>query len=218
MDNKFLTYMQCNDVALFNEATQVLIDAKIKYESEDSNQFFDPSYANNEANRKIRLLIHPANFKKADDAFEKYYSKSLNDIEKDYFLFGFSKEELKDVVLKKEEWGLFNSLLAEKILTDNGETISKTVKNNAALEKAFESYIPEKASDKLLILGYCATLLYGFMGAVFGLYILNAKKTLPDGNRIKRYGESAKIHAYIMIICTIVILSSLAILIVKRHF
>jgi hypothetical protein len=205
MDNKFLTYMQCNDVALFNEATQVLIDAKIKYESEDSNQFFDPSYANNEATRKIRLLIHPANFKKADDAFEKYYSKIITEIDKEYYLYQFSTDELINVALHTEEWGMMNSLLAKQILADKGITIAKTTIQSVELEKVFEAAEPEQASNKLLIIGYLFTLLFGFTGVIFGVYLLNAKKTLPDANQLLRYNNNTRLHAWIIIICSIII-------------
>jgi hypothetical protein len=212
MSNPFLTYQQFNKVEQFNEATQVLIDAGIPYQSEDSHQFFDPSYLRNDATRDIRVLVQQNDFGKANTAFKKFYTDQLDKVDPNYFLFQFNKAELKSVISNPEEWGMFNCMLAEKLLNDLGEATPPGFLEEIEIEKLYQAKEAEKASPTLIIIGYLSLIILGIGGAIFGLYIVHTKKTLIDGSQFYRFDATSRNHGKIMLAIFTIILILLLLL------
>src|SRR5258708_6644806 len=124
MGNNYITYQKFNDFELAQTIAQKLKESEIEYLLEDNSKYFDVSFANNSFESKIDLKVKSEDFIKADKALDDLYKKNLGEVEKDYYLFSFSEDELKEIISKPDEWGNFDYQLAQKILREKGKGIN----------------------------------------------------------------------------------------------
>lgn len=68
------------------------------------------------------LKILRSDIERVDALLGDQAKRSVDQVEKDHYLFSFTKEELYEVLAHREEWSEFDVELAKKILTDGGET------------------------------------------------------------------------------------------------
>jgi hypothetical protein len=190
MEPEFLTYQRFNDIALANELAGQLDEHGIKYYLEEGPQVFNPSFALNNALKEYEVKIKAADFEKVNQLLRDDESKNTNNVDKDYYLFAFSNEELIDVITKADEWNAFDVVLARKILAERGKPFDdKAI--TAIKEKRIEDLKkPEPSQSGWIVVGYVFAVLGGFLGFFIGWYLFTYKKTLPDGERVYGYIES----------------------------
>ncbi|RXK86033.1 hypothetical protein [Filimonas effusa] len=210
-DNTLSTYRKFNDKALAAELIEMLKNKGIIYELEDSTQFFDPSYAYNEATMEIRIRLQQEDFDKADEMLAEYYKPILDSLEKDYHLYSFTDEELMDVVAKPDEWGIVDQLLAPRILKERGIELTQQVIGMLKRNRLKDLEKTEEAPRYLILIGYTSSLLGGLLGIIIGWHLSFFKKTLPDGTRHYAYRTSDRDHGTRMILLSAIVLISLTI-------
>ena len=176
----------------------------------------------------ILLKLNGKDFDKAREILLRETVVNPEEVDENYMLLSFTDEELLDVVAKQDEWGIYNYKLALTLLERRGVNITEVERN-----KQKENYITQasarKQADKwLLIAGYAASItsligpllwgwlylsisytiyfLPGILGIIFGITILNSKKTLPDGTQVISYNENSRRHARYMLIIGIIAL------------
>lgn len=125
MSDNYLTFQEFYDRELANEVAARLQQNGINYLLEDYQTilFSSPLLGKNTVEPEAVLKLKSEDFTKANIAPEDFYKTQINGVDKNYYLFGFSDEQLLDVVAKPDEWGVFNCQLAQKILKDKGENI-----------------------------------------------------------------------------------------------
>lgn len=210
ISNNLSTYRRFNDKILAAEFIEMLKKNEILYEVEDSTQFFDPSYAYNEALAEIRIRLLPEDFSRADEMLASYYKPVLDSLERDYHLYAFTDEELFDVVAKPDEWGIVDQLLAPRILKERGVELAPNVVAMLKKNRIQELEKPEEAPRYLLLIGYVTSLLSGIIGILIGWHLSFFKKTLPDGTKHYAYKERDRDHGTRMIFISAVVLLLLA--------
>src|SRR6185312_4154263 len=100
MTESFLTFKKFNDIELAKEIANRLTQNNIEFLLEDNQNFFDPTFANNTFDPNISIKIKSKDFIKANEALEEYYKDSLSSVDNDYYLFGFTDDELFEIISK----------------------------------------------------------------------------------------------------------------------
>ncbi len=203
MEENFVTYRKFifKDDAL--DLIEILKENNIDYVLDDNSSRLDSSFGNDDNTKQFVLKIEKENFKRVEELEEKSISKSLDNVDKNYYLFESSDEDLIEIVLKKEEWNKFDYLLAQKILKERGKEINQDL-IKAINKRRVEDLKTEEASPKWLIfIGYLFSILGGFIGIFIGLYLMNYKKTLPNGETIYGFGKEDRNSGKNVFICSI---------------
>lgn len=203
MEDNFATYRKFifKDDAL--DLIEILKEHKIDFILSDNSSRLDSTFGNDDSTKQFALKIERANFKKVEELEENLISKSLDNVNKDYYLFEFSDEELIEIVLKSEEWNKFDYLLAQKILKERGKEVNLEL-IKAINKRRIDDLKTEEASPKWLIyIGYLFSVLGGFIGIFIGLYLMNYKKTLPNGETIYGFGTEDRKSGKNVFICSI---------------
>lgn len=204
MEDNFATYRKFifKDDAL--DLIEILKEHKIDFILSDNSSRLDSTFGNDDNTKQFALKIERANFKKVEELEEDLISKSLDNVNKDYYLFEFSDEELIEIVLKSEEWNKFDYLLAQKILKERGKEVNLDL-IKAINKRRIDDLKTEEASPKWLIyIGYLFSVLGGLIGIFIGLYLMNYKKTLPNGETIYGFGTEDRKSGKNVFICSII--------------
>lgn len=198
MPENFLTFKKLNDEEAANDLVAKLEHFKIPYEVEDTDKFFDPSFARNPLQREIQIKLNPDDFALAQTHLENYYKEQIKNVDSGYYLFEFSDEELRDILVKPDEWGGFDYQLAQQILKDRGKEIQPQVVEN--LKKQRNEYLaePQLSGGPWVPVGYLFAVLGGFIGLFIGWHLYKSKKTLPDGRSVYTFRENDRKHGQII--------------------
>jgi hypothetical protein len=194
MTENFLTFQKFNNEEIAQELINKLTEKGIPVEIEDSNKFFDPTFAANALTREIRINLRPQDFETAQKLLAHHYKEQVNSIDKDYYLFEFSDQELTEIIMKPDEWGDFDYQLAQKILGDRGKEIKPEVAELLRKQRNDDLSRPETSSRYIVYAGYASAFLGGLFGLLIGWHLSYSKKVLPDGRSVFRYTENERNH------------------------
>ncbi|MHC0439327.1 hypothetical protein [Flavobacterium sp. 3-210] len=165
----------------------------------------DITFSGSTLQNQYEIKIDPADFAKAEAILEKDTESILNEVDKDHYLLSFSDEELYDVLLKSDEWNVFDYKLAQKLLIERGKNIDSEVLASLKKERLQILAKPEEPQKSWIIIGYIFSVLGGFLGIIIGYLLWTSKKTLSNGERIYSYNENDRKHGKtIFIIGTII--------------
>src|SRR5688572_12712891 len=114
-DDQYLTIQKFSNKDSARELAEFLDEQKIAFLIDDTGNF-DPTFSNSELGKEYRVKVNKDDFERANTILLQAASEQINNVEKDYYLFQFTDEELIDVVLKSDEWGKLDYLLALKLL------------------------------------------------------------------------------------------------------
>lgn len=183
-------FKRFNDLALANALTAVLDEHGIEYTIEESAASFDPAFRSNDLEAEYSVKIKAGDFELVNQLLKDSETENVNYADKDHYLYGFTDEELVDVLAKADEWSAFDYQLARKILTERGVTISEKMLTDLKNDRLEELKTPEPPQNSWIIVGYIFALAGGVFGIFIGWYLATCKKTLPDGERIYAYNEN----------------------------
>ena len=194
MEPEFITYQRFNDPALADELAEQLEQHGVEYYIEEESSGFDPSLAMGNEAKDYAVKIKSEDFERVNRILKEYEEKNVEGVEEDYYLFGFTDDELMEVVTKAEEWSNFDVVLARKLLAERGKKI-----NDEAIAAIHEKRIeelrrPESSQTLWIAVGYVLAFTGGILGFFIGWHLSTYKKTLPDGERVYGYIESDRIH------------------------
>ncbi len=208
MSEEFVTYQRFNNKEDLQDFAAFLQQNGIAFRVEEESMGADLIIANNDFEKDFRLKLVRADFKKANQLLEAYYKQDIDKIPGDYYLFGFSNDELMEIIRKRDEWGIFDFLLARKILKERGEEVSDAEITTIANNRLQELAQPSKSAGSWIFMGYLSAFVGGFFGLAIA-YMLSLKKTLPNGERVYVYNAKDRDHrAYIIAISVVTLLSS----------
>jgi hypothetical protein len=209
MSVNFLTFQQFNDPALAENLVDLLTENKITYRVEEELVAINPLTAiNNELTKVYRVRIAADDFTRVNQLLKERDDQYIDDVEKDYYLFDFTNDELTEILEKEDEWSSFDHELAKKILTERGVNVDM-VKLAAISESRLEKLRqPEPRQAFWIYAGYFLALLGGLLAIFIGWHLSSHKKTLPNGEQIYAYNGADRKHGriifYIGICCFII--------------
>ncbi|GGI24382.1 hypothetical protein [Pedobacter mendelii] len=146
------------------------------------------------------VKIKSSDFEKADKVLTAISAKDVSAVDQNHYLFNFTDEELRDILLKSDEWSKYDYLLAQKILQDRGHKID-TETINALKEKRIEELAkPEKNQKLSIVAGYVFAIFGGLIAIFIGWHLFSHKKTLPNGEQVYSYSEQDRKQGRIILI------------------
>lgn len=190
MDNQDSIFRKFSTLEQAKELQKLLNDNKIETILADNAPQVDSTLAGSTSHDKFEIRIKQSDFEKALSILEKDAENLINEVERDYYLFDFTNEELYDVILKSDEWNEFDYVLSQKILIERGEEINETLLKSLKKQRINDLAKPEEDQQPWIIAGYIFSVLGGFLGLIIGYFLWTQKKTLPDGQRIFSHKES----------------------------
>ncbi len=192
-DEQYLTFQKFNDEGLATELTEVLEQNNIEFIVDDT-QNFDPSFSNSEINKEFRVKLKKEDFEKANTLLLEISVKQLENVDKNYYLFKFTDEELIEIVAKADEWSQYDFILAQRILKERGKEIKPELADALRKQRLQELAKPEEGQQTWIYAGYTFALLGGLISIFIGWHLLSYKKTLPNGDRVYGYSASDRKH------------------------
>jgi len=206
MEPEFLTYRKFNDMAFAGGLTDILDDARIPYQVETSPLIINPLLATGaELSLEYAIKLRPQDFNTVNQLLEDYEKKTVEEVEKDYYLFDFTDDELHDVLKNRNEWSAFDYVLARKILDDRGTPVSEEQIEEYREEEIEALSTPQESEATWIILGYISAFLGGFLGIFIGAMMWKFKKTLPNGERVYAYTNTSRINGLIICIISVIV-------------
>lgn len=189
MDNEYTIFRKFPSIAEAKEMEILLNNHNIDTIIADNIPPVDVTFSGSTLLNEYEIQIKQEDFKKAEEILEENAGNILDQIEKDYYLFEFTDEELYEILLKSDEWSAFDYTLAQKILEDRGKIIDKELLNSLKNQRLRDLAKPEGNQKSWIIGGYIFALLGGLLGLIIGYSIWTSKKTLPNGEKVYSYDE-----------------------------
>lgn len=205
MEPEFITYKKFNDFALANQLAELLAKNNVTYFIDEEDLVFNPAFSYADT-KEYAVKVRPEDFEPINDLLKQDANESILEVEPDYYLLSFTNEELKDVVIKANEWSAFDVQLARKLLSERGHAISDEDVEIIQEKRISELSQPDKPQTSWIIIGYLAALLGGVFGIFIGWHLKNYKKTLPDGERVYEYSERDRWHGSVIFYMSIIFL------------
>lgn len=190
----YLTFERFTNTELAKAFGETLTSLEIPFIIEDNSANLGPSFRFDAFDNHVSIKIKQEDFVRANNALETYYVTTLDSIEKNYYLFEFSNEELMEIVTKPDEWGRIDYLLAKKILNQRGVALNPEMALLLKTQRQADLSRPESASKYWVYFGYTSAIFGGLFGIFIGWNLAHSKKTLPDGSRIFSYSEQNRNH------------------------
>jgi len=206
MEPEFITFNTFNDIVLATNLGEQLDKHHIEYYIEEEVLPFNGSSVfNNGAPKKIVVKIKPHDFEKANSLLAEDETVNVDGVEKDYYLFDFTDEELMDLIHKADEWSAFDNVLARKILAERGKPISDETISAIKEKRIEELKVTDEPQTFWIVFGYIVAFLGGVLGIFIGWHLSTFKKTLPDGERVYDYNESDRRHGKRILYISVVV-------------
>ena len=194
MNPDFISYQKFNDPALAEELAEQLEQRKIEYTIEEEVTGFDPSLVMSNEAKYYAVKIKSKDFETVNELLKENEETNTGEIDKDYYLFSFTDDELMDVITKADEWSPFDVVLARKLLAERGKEISEQKIATLHEARIEELKKPEVSQTTYIMAGYLFAMLGGVLGFFIGWHLSGYKKTLPDGERVYGYTENDRWH------------------------
>jgi hypothetical protein len=206
MKGKPEDYKTFRNMADAQEYIDIFKREGIEYVLEKVVPIFDPAFAGHNENEAVILKLYAHDFEQANEVYEKSLQIDINTLDKDYYLFNFTDEDLKEVVIKKDEWNAFDYVLALQLLKSRGITIS--TEELAKIRKDRQNELAQSKPFPMLkvILGYLFAMFGGLFGIFIGLELIWNSKTLENGTKVYIYDPKARNHGTIIIIIGVITL------------
>ena len=194
MEDNYSIFRKFPSLAQANELSQMLSLNGIETQLADNVPPVDVTFSGSTLQNEIEVRIRQRDFKKAEELLEKEAEKLIEDIDRDYYLFNFSNEELYEILLKSDEWSAFDYTLAQKVLVERGKPIDKDLLASLKNERLKDLSKPEGNQRPWIIAGYFFAFLGGFLGLIIGYFLWTARKTLPNGQKVFSYSSRDRMH------------------------
>ena len=194
MDKQFLPFKRLSSLQQALEIKNKLESNSIQVILADNVPPVDITFSGSTVQNQIDLKIKKTDFEKANKILEEEAEEIINDLDKEYYLFEFTNDELYEILLKPDEWNEFDYKLSQKILTERGKSIDPDLLNSLRNQRLKELAKPEENQKGWIWVGYILTLLGGFFGMIIGYLIWTSQKTLPNGEVVNSYSEHDRKH------------------------
>lgn len=207
-----LVYKRFYEQELANELIEILNANGIEFEVTEDRESLDSLYGDKHFSKQYFVKIKGDDFEKVDSILLKLSDKELETADKDHYLYGFTDEELFEIISKPDEWSKFDFQLSKRILKERGKEINQDTIDLLKKQRLNDLAKPEEGQKNWIYAGYLFALLGGLIGVFIGWHLSTYRKTLPNGQQIYGYKQADRKHGRrIWILGTIMFVISLTI-------
>lgn len=194
MTSQYIKYRDFLEQEMAKDFIVLLQSQGIEYVVEQVRDQLGPVYGDKPFQQTITIKIRKEDFTKADALTAADAAKDLEHVDKDHYLFGFTNEELYEILSKPDEWSALDYQLARKILKDRGIVLQDEVINMMKDQRIIQLAKPEESQMGWIYAGYIMALMGGIIGAFIGWHMMTSRKVLPNGERPYSYIEGDRKH------------------------
>lgn len=145
-------------------------------------------------NPKFELSLSEDDFDRADELLLAANDTQLEDLDEDYYLFQFTDDELKNVLIHSYEWSEHDIAISRKLLESRNVSIDEHALKQQKTERIIELSQPESGQTGWITFGYIMAFGGGFFGLLIGYFLWKTKKNLPNGKQVYSYDETVRKH------------------------
>lgn len=172
-----------------------LADSGIEFRIENLTPPVDITFTGNlTLQQEFAVKVPETDFDAAKKVMEEAVAASLDQLPDEYYLFDFSEDELYEVLKKADEWSELDVQLARKILRERGETVDDAHLEAIRKSRLQELSKPPKDESSWISSGYWLAFLMPMIGILLGFFMMQGKKTLPDGQRVYFLSANGRRH------------------------
>lgn len=204
-NQNLLTYKTFSKKEDLIECTNLLKENGIQFFIENNTNHFDPSMTNTTP-VEIVLKLNFKDFEKVDNLYRNEAENNILKLPSDYYLFSFSIDELKKIISKPDEWGPFDYSLAKKLLKNQNIEYTEKDISQIKINRIEELSKPDDPAFYWILIGFGISFLGGFIGIIWGWFLMTHKKTLPNGLRVMGYSQKYQKFGFFMMIFGIAML------------
>ncbi len=203
MQDPFLNFQKFYDKEAAVDMASHLEAHQIPIALEDSERYFDVTFANNPMLKPYWLKVKSSDMTKAEKILHTYYQKKLELVPPDYYLFDFSDRQLMEIVRTPDEWGFLDYPLAIRILENRGLSFTKKEIDQMNDERIDVISSPVNSPVSYILLAYLVSVCWP-VGWIAGSTMAFMKKTIYNGDRVYAYSKTDRNHGVrILILSTL---------------
>ena len=177
------------------ELTDVLKENNIPFLLEDStNKSEIVGFSIQNLDLKVIVKVRIEDFPKIETLVDNTLKVTLDQVDKEHYLFSFTDEELTEIIVKPNDWSNYDYKVAELILNDRGVSVSPKFIESIKKQRYNELSEKESYSSTWIIIGYISAFLGGLLGFAIGLSLWLMKKRLSNGEKVYIYDEYNRKH------------------------
>jgi hypothetical protein len=225
--NTLTRYRTYSSVEEAEAVAGLLRNAGIRTEIVNNRQPLGSIFVGTTLDNMVELQIPSGSFKKADELLLNAVNSDINLLDKNYYLFAFSDQELVEILSKPDEWSEQDFLFAKEILKTRG--VEYTAEELSVLKQKRIDLLSKSQSSAagwliaafvfLLIHIFTGILLFGVLAVLSPLIVWRAKKVLPDGRKVPMYQQqSSQIAAILFFMSLMVFLGHMVARIYFGHY
>ncbi len=210
--NQYLSYQKfaTNDDAL--SFIYLLKKHNIRFKIEDTTQIFDPSMAHNAHELKVNVMVFADDFSKLDGILENQSELSIDDFDKEHYLFSFSNDELIGILQKSDEWSIQDRVLARKIL-EQKEIIFSDEQLTIWKQERYKFLETEKRKNSTV----SSAMFEALDDARDGFDVWQQKEILPDGTKVPLANKEERKNGLLkFIVAALIVIGILIFKVYKR--
>jgi hypothetical protein len=214
----FVTYRKYRTLDEAAELLDFLEEHRVNYTIVNNSPTIDITFSLNRLDDQVEIKIRQEDFSLLDSLLQKKAEDELDQVDKEHYLFGFTDEELMEVLEKPDEWTIEDEVLAKKILTDRGKHINTAELKEQRAERLVESRKPEKAGALLLITGFLFAaagafvpfwwgkifISLHFVGMTIGFSLFIFNKVDIEGNRYPVFDKKTRKIGLVIFVISLV--------------
>ena len=191
-EDKFITFQKFNSMEGAEGLISSLKDNGVNVQIEAASPPVDLTFSGSTLQNEIRIKIKQSDFETANQFLEKQAEQLVDKFSDEHYLYGFTDDELIEIIEKPDEWSKVDYLLSQKILKKRGHEISKEKVEELQQKRIDELRKPEKGHKGWLIFGFISAILGGLLGIFLGWFHWTFKKTDPTGQRVYAYDQQTR--------------------------
>ncbi|MGK0429971.1 MAG: hypothetical protein ACJARX_001644, partial [Psychroserpens sp.] len=143
MEDNYSIFRKFPTLEQANELKELFLESGIESILADNTPSVDITFSGNTLQTEVEIRLRQSDFKKAEVILEKNAEDLINQIDKDYYLFEFSDDELYEILVKSDEWSAFDYTLAQKLLKDRGKPVDDVLINSLKSKRLKDLSVPD---------------------------------------------------------------------------
>jgi hypothetical protein len=185
---------------------EILTQNNIHHTITEDRESLDSLYGDKTFKKQYFVKIKDKDFVAVDSLLLEHSKQLLDDVDKEHYLFSFNSAELYDILRKPDEWTQLDVLLAQKILTERGVSVTQDELSKLKDERTKSLAKPDDGNGPWIYIGYLMAMLGGLFGVFIGWHLSTFKKTLPNGERVHGYSVQDRTHGNNILVIGVVML------------